>query len=164
MPMTPYIGAHVVAVLYLLTAARWPRIARRIAGAGFIVAGAYNIWTAVSSPSSYVTGFGPHAIPVYRTFIYGLFALHTAAFVIAIALGQLAVGIAILARLRWRKLGYVGAIVFLLAITPLGIGSAAPSTLIFAFALALLLRFDVKCTTLLNSGFSPYSAAPPKSR
>ncbi len=164
MPTAAYIGAQLIAVLYVIAAWRWPRIARMIAGAGFIVAGGYNIWTAVSSPSSYVTGFGPHALPIYRTFIYGVFARYTTAFVIAIALGQLLVGVAISARVRWRKPGYFGAIVFLVAITPLGIGSAAPSTLVFAFAIALLLRFDVKCSTLTNSALSPYSAAQPKSR
>lgn len=147
MPIAPYIAAHVIAVLYLITAFRWPRVARIIAGAGFIAAGAFNIWTALDSPLSYVTGFGPHALPIYRTFIYGVFARHTSAFVIAIALGQLAVGFTIFAQLRFRTFGYLGAIAFLLAITPLGIGSAAPSTLIFAIAIAVLLRFDGKHST-----------------
>ncbi len=154
MPIAPYIGAQVIAALYVIAAMRWQRIARFVAGFGFIVAGGYNIWTALSSPASYVTAFGPHAFPVYRIFIYGVFSRHTTSFVIAIALGQLAVGTAMFARLRWRKLGYVGAVVFLLAITPLGIGSAAPSTLIFAVGMALLLRRDRKCSPVPLVGSS----------
>jgi len=146
MPIAPYIGAQVIAVLFVSATLRWPRIARLLAGISFIVAGGFNISTALSSPSLYVTGFGPHALPIYRTFIYGVFARHAASFVIAIALGQLIVGTAMFAHLRWRKLGYVGAILFLVAITPLDIGSAAPSTLIFAVGLAFLLRCDVKCS------------------
>ena len=73
MPIAPYIGAQVIAALYVIAAMRWQRIARFVAGFGFIVAGGYNIWTALSSPSSYVTAFGPHAFPVYRIFIYGVF-------------------------------------------------------------------------------------------
>ena len=79
-------------------------------------------------------------MPLYRRFIYGAFARHTVAFVLAIAGGQIAVGVLAFAPLPWRRLGYLGAIVFLLAITPLGIGSAAPSTLIFAAGLAFLCR------------------------
>ena len=150
MPIAPYIGTHIVAILFLIAAWRWPRIARFVTGAGFIVAGGYNIWTAITSPSIYVAGFGAHAFPLYRMFIYGVFARHTISFVIAIAVGQIAVGGSMFASLRLRKLGYVGAIVFLLAITPLGFGSAAPSTLIFAVGITLLLRFDVKCSALAS--------------
>lgn len=144
MPIAPYIGAQLVAALYAIAAWRWPRPARVIAGIGFLVAGGFNIWTALHSPSLYVEAFGPQAFPIYRTFIYAVFARHTALFVIAIALGQLAVGAAVFAHRRWRKLGYLGAIAFLVAITPLGIGAAAPSTLIFAIGMALLLRSDGK--------------------
>ena len=148
MPIAPYIGAQVIAVLFVIGTLRWPRIARLLAGISFIVAGGFNILTALSSPSLYVTGFGPHAFPIYKTFIYGVFERHAASFVVAIALGQLAVGTVMFAHVRWRKLGYVGAIVFLVAITPLGIGSAAPSNLIFAVGLALLLFGDMKCSQI----------------
>jgi hypothetical protein len=136
----PYIISHVVAVMYVFVAWRWPRVARWIAGAGFILAGVFNIWTVSTSPEAYVQGFGRYAFPPYRQFIYGAFARHTMAFVLAIAGGQIAVGALAFAPLPWRRLGYLGAIVFLLAITPLGIGSAAPSTLIFAAGMILLCR------------------------
>jgi len=112
MPVGPYIGAQFVATIYALVAWRWPRSARFITAIGFIAAGCFNIWTALDSPSLYVSAFGPGALPVYRTFIYGLFARHAAWFVLAIASGQLAVGASIFGDLRWRKFGYIGAIVF----------------------------------------------------
>jgi hypothetical protein len=136
----PYIASHAAAVMYVVAAWRWPRATRYITGIGFCFAGAFNIWTACTAPGTYVQGFGPHALPLYREFIYGAFARHTAAFVVAIACGQIAVGVLAFVPLPWRKLSYAGAIVFLLAITPLGIGSAAPATLIFAAGIALLLR------------------------
>jgi hypothetical protein len=61
------------------------------------------------------------------------------AFLVAIACGQIAVGVLAFARAPWRRLGYFGAIVFLLAITPLGIGAAVPSRVIFACGIGLLL-------------------------
>jgi hypothetical protein len=136
----PYVVSQVAAVLYVLAAWRWPRATRYATGIGFLFAGAFNVWTASTTPQVYVTGFGPHAIPLYREFIYGAFARHTAAFILAIATGQLAVGVLAFAPLPWRRLSYVGAIVFLLAITPLGIGAGAPATVVFAVGVALLFR------------------------
>jgi len=138
--LRPFIISHVIALLYVMAAWRWPRGTRYVTGACFVFAGAFNTWWATTSPAIYVAAYGPHAIPLYRTFIYGAFARHTAEFVIAIAAGQIAVGVLAFAPLPWRRLSYVGAIVFLLAITPLGIGAAAPSELIFAAGVALLFR------------------------
>jgi hypothetical protein len=135
----PYIVSHVVALIYVLIAWRWPSVARWIAGLGFVTAGAFNLWTSSTTPQIYVEGFGPHAFPPYREFIHGAFALHTTAFVTAIACGQLAAGGLALAPLPWRRLGYAGAIVFLIAITPLGVGAAVPSNLVFAAGIAWLL-------------------------
>jgi hypothetical protein len=136
----PFIVAHVAALVFVLAAWRWPRGTRYVAGAGFLLAGAFNVWLASTSAVTYVAAFGPHAIPIYRRFIYDTFARHTAAIVLAIATGQLAVGVLAFAPLPWRRLSYLGAILFLLAITPLGMGAAAPSTLIFAAGFALLFR------------------------
>ena len=136
----PFIVSHVLALLYVAAAWRWPCGTRYATGAGFAFAGAFNTWWAATSPAIYVAAYGPHAIAPYREFIYGAFARHTSAFVLAIAAGQMAVGVLAFVPLPWRRLSYIGAIVFLLAITPLGIGAAAPSTLIFAAGVALLFR------------------------
>jgi hypothetical protein len=58
----------------------------------------------------------------------------------AIAVGQLAVAILVALRGRAAQLGLVGAIAFLLAIAPLGRGSAFPFSLVASLAAALLLR------------------------
>jgi hypothetical protein len=128
----PLVVSHAVAILFVIAAWRWPRVIRCVGGVAFLFAGAFNIWVAHTNAIVYVRGFGPHAIPLYRNFIYGDFARHTSAIVDAIAAGQIAVGALAFTPLPWRKLSFIGAIVFLLAITPLGIGAAAPSTLIFA--------------------------------
>jgi hypothetical protein len=137
--VAPFIASHAVAILFALIAWRRPSIARWVAGLGFVAAGAFNLWTAATTPQVYVEGFGPHAFPPYREFIYGAFARHTREFVTAIACGQMAAGLLAFAPLPWRRLGYAGAIVFLIAITPLGVGAAVPSNLIFAAGVARLL-------------------------
>ncbi len=136
----PYVTTHVVAVAYVAVAWRWPRVARWILGVGFLFAGIFNIRMVFNSPHLYVEGFGPHAVAPYRQLIYGAFARHTAAFIVPIACGQMVVGALALLPVADPVLGYIGAITFLLAITPLGIGAAAPSTLIFAAGVALLFR------------------------
>jgi hypothetical protein len=89
----------------------------------------------------YVEGFGPTAIPLYQAFIEGPFARNPALFVLPIALGQLLCGLAVLfGRGRWVRLGLVGCIVFLVAITGLGVGCAFPANLVMAIGPALLLR------------------------
>jgi hypothetical protein len=72
--VVPYIAGHVIAVMYVIAAWRWPRAAGFITGVGFVFAGGFNIWTACTSPGTYVQAFGPHALAPYRAFIYGAFA------------------------------------------------------------------------------------------
>ncbi|HUO15502.1 MAG TPA: hypothetical protein VMX38_10995 [Verrucomicrobiae bacterium] len=136
--IAPYVVSHVFAVLFVVLAWRRPGIARIIAGFGFLLAGIFNLRTALTTPHVYVDGFGPHALWFYRTFIYGSFARHTLLFVGAIACGQLAIGILSFTPDLWRRLGYIGAILFLVAITPLGLCATAPSTLIFAAGFLIL--------------------------
>ena len=140
--VVPYIHSLALAIAYCLAAWKWPRVARFTLGIGFLFASLFNIWWALRSPGVYVQAYGPRAISLYREFIYGVFARHTAAFVTAIACGQFVIGALAFARLPWRKVAYAGAIVFLLAISPLGIGAGFPSSLILAGAIGLLFRRD----------------------
>jgi hypothetical protein len=110
-----------------------------VTGFGFAVAGAFNLWTANTTPQVYVEGFAPYAFAPYREFILGAFARHTREFVTAIACGQMTAGLLIFAPIPWRRVGYAGAIMFLIAITGLGVGAAAPSNLILAGGVATLL-------------------------
>ncbi len=140
----PYLVSNIAAVIFLLAAWRWRGVARYILGVGFVVAGLFNSWAALHSPQIYVQGFGPHSLSLYRAFIYGTFSRHVRLFVLAIACGQVLVGVLAFAPRPWRTLSSSGAIIFLLAITPLGIGSAAPAPLIFAIGVVLLFRENGK--------------------
>jgi len=136
----PVIVGNLVALVLLLIAARAPGLARYIVAAGFIATGIFNLYYALHAPILYVTGYGPLAIWPYDRFIYGPFARHTAAFVIAIAIGQCVSGLLVLLPGWWRRLGLAGAIAFLLAITGLGWGSAFPAGLILAAGVWLVYR------------------------
>lgn len=136
--LAPYIISNVLAVLLLLCAFKWPSFVRWFSVALFIGAALFNAYTGIVDPASYVEGFGPGAAALYRRFITGFFAAHASAIIIAIAAGQLAVGL-LMARDGTLRLGVLGAAIFLVAIMPLGVGSAFPFSL-FAIAALVVMR------------------------
>lgn len=80
-------------------------------------------------------------LELYRSFIHGFFSEYTQAIVLAITFGQLSVTALISCNGDLLKLGVLGGVIFFIAIAPLGIGSAFPSTLLMAIALIAMRRF-----------------------
>lgn len=133
------IASNVVALAMLLACWRWKNAGRLLYVALFLWAAIANLHTARTAPEMYV-GFAPYAIGPYRHFITGFFAAHVASIVSAIAVGQFAIALLLSLRGEAVRIGLVGAIVFLLAIAPLGRASAFPCTLILALGAHLLRR------------------------
>jgi hypothetical protein len=137
----PYIISNVLGLFLILVAAKWPRIAKALFVTLFLGSGLVNMYLALTKPRLYVTGFGPVAVlGIYRTFIYGFFGSHTGLIVLFIAIGQL--GVAGLLALNDRPLlvGLLGSVLFLVAIAPLGLGSAFPSSILMAVGVMLMYR------------------------
>jgi len=116
----------------------------RLAGRVFFVllfswAAFVNMRLAFVDPTAYL-GYAPLAwSDWYRDFIRGFFAAHITAIVAVIAVGQATIAVLVATTGRAVSLGLWGAIVFLVAIAPLGVGSGFPTTLIMAWAAGLLL-------------------------
>jgi hypothetical protein len=138
--MLPVILANLVAVILALSSYNFPRFMRFIWGLIFIVAGIVNLITVYNEPGIYVDAYGPAAIDAYKDIIYGPFSKKPAVYVTLIAAGQMLAGSLIWSGRFWYYLGLVGGILFLLAIAPLGVGSAFPSTVIMALGLILMMR------------------------
>ena len=115
---------------------RW-KIGKISWGIFFILAGSFNIFTVIKNPDAYLC-YRNHAVDFYKFFIDGVFSSFTIFIVSLIGTGQILVGIFLLKKGRLFLLGILGGVVFLVAIAPLGIGSAFPSTLLMAFSLILL--------------------------
>ena len=150
-----HVASVVVAFLMLGAALRWPGAARVVFAVLYLWASQENLRVAFTSPADYQGYADLTWSRSYREFITGFFAEHTTSIVTSIALGQLAIGFLLLSRGARVKLGLAGAIVFLLAIVPLGVGSGFPSTLIMAAGCAWLLRerfTDVASRSLLGAG------------
>jgi hypothetical protein len=135
-----YIGSNVFAILLVLLAARWPRVARLLFSVGFIGAGIWNMTMALMRTTFYVATYGPLATPPYQAFIYGPFAANPALFVVPVAIGELAIGMLAIGKGNWLRLGMVGVVIFLAAIAPMGVGSAFPFSIFGIVAAYLLFR------------------------
>ena len=131
-----------VGFVMFVWALRSPRAGRVLLSALFVWAAGTNLRVALTAPGDYLNFAQFAVLDVYRAFILGYFARHTAAIIAAIAVGQAVIAF-LLAADGWpRRLGYVGAMVFLLAIVPLGTGSGFPATVLMALAAAEVLHAD----------------------
>jgi len=133
----PYVITNAIAFLLIFICYKWPKVGKVAWGIIFMLAGIFNIYTGISNPQSYVD-FGQSAVGLYQKFIYGVFSSYTSLIVSLIALGQILVGIFLFMKRTPFLLGILGGIIFLVAISPLGVGSAFPSTLLMSISLALL--------------------------
>lgn len=141
--LTPYLIAQAVAVGFLVTAWKSTRLARLLFVLLFVWASATNLYLGLTQPAIYGE-YAAFAVPVYRDFITGWFSRYSYLMVPTIAIGQLLIGVGMLLRGGWVRLACVGAIVFLLSIAPLLVGSGFPFSLIVSWAVWLVLTNDHK--------------------
>lgn len=134
----PYTISQIVFLLLLFVSWRWFTVGRVLWILIFFAAGLFNFYTASTQPEVYVMYADGALLPFYKQFILGDFANHAALYVKLIAIGQVLVSFLMMLNGRLFKLGCLGCIIFLLAISPLGIGSALPATIIGAAALFFL--------------------------
>ena len=137
-----YVGSNVFSLLLILICIRKPHVGRTLFAIGFLAAGLFNTWAVTSNPQTYVAIYGSTAIEPYRLFITGPFAANPALVVIPIALGQVLVGLFSSTSGQTAKLGLLGSMLFLLAICPLGVGSAFPAPLLMAIAALQLFTLE----------------------
>jgi hypothetical protein len=138
--LVPFVVSNAVAVALLVVAYLWPKVARWLFVGIFIAAGLFNIYTAITQPEVYLMYGELALLRFYRDFINGAFSQYTMLFILAIALGQLAVGVLLSRPDPLLRLGVLGACIFLAAIAPLGVGSAFPFSLIAIAALTVMYR------------------------
>ncbi len=129
-----------LAALVMLLVSQWaPRVGRLLFVPLFAWAAQVNMRTAIGQPEVYLD-YAPLAVlAFYRDFILGFFARHITLLVGTVAIAQAGIAILILMPRPFPHLALVAAIIFLLAIAPLGVGSGFPSTVIMALAATVLL-------------------------
>jgi murein DD-endopeptidase MepM/ murein hydrolase activator NlpD len=134
------LGSAIVALFMLIVSLRSRGIGRKLFAGLFGWAAAMNAWTALTSPADYLGYAGLTVSDLYRGFILGFFGQHITSIVVGIAVGQACIAIALLRGRQWQRAGLAAAVMFLLAIVPLGIGAGVPAPVILALGAGMLWR------------------------
>ncbi len=135
-----YIISNAVSLLILGLSWKMQRVARLLLFIIFAWAGWTNWNEAIVAPQFYLDYGNLTFSGLYRDFIYGWFSTHITLAVGFVATCQALIAFSILLKGRIFRIGAVGAVVFLIAIAPLGVGSAFPCTVILAISFWLLIR------------------------
>lgn len=146
--MGPHLASIVFALLLAVAAWKRPNLGRAVFVIVFALASLLNTYIALTAPDQYLDYANLTESPLYRALILGPFARHVVELVLAIACGQAMIALGLTMRGVLARGAALGGIVFLVAIAPLGVGSAFPSSLLMAGGLAALLRHGLDETLL----------------
>ncbi len=134
-----HVLAIIVSVALALMAFVWPRLAR----VGYAVLfgwAAWANWHALAHYPALYRDYGDLAVSgLYVEFIRGFFAYHVMFFVGAVVLCEMLVVAGLIWGGDFARVVLFGAILFLIALAPLGVGSGFPATLIMAVGAARLM-------------------------
>ena len=135
-----YLISNVISLVILLASWKYYRISRLMFFIVFAWASCTNWNEAIIAPQFYLDYAGLTFSGLYRAFILGWFSSHITLAVGFIATCQALIAISMLLKGWLFKAGAIGAIIFLLAIAPLGVGAAFPCTIILAVGMWSLMR------------------------
>ena len=138
--LTLYIISNMVALFMLWAGWKNQHLLRFLLFLVFAWASWTNWNEALVAPQFYLDYADVTFSGLYRHFINGWFSTHITLAVGVIATCQALIALSMLLKGWIFKTGATGAIIFLVAIGPLGIGAAFPCTLIMAASIWLLLR------------------------
>ncbi|MDX2045440.1 MAG: hypothetical protein SFU87_01555 [Chitinophagaceae bacterium] len=141
--LVPYIISQVAAIIILVVAWKKTKWARVLFSVLFYWASATNMYIGLTNPDSYLDN-ARLAIPLYRDFINGWFSHYNHIIIPLIAIGQFMIATGMLLKDWWVKWACIAAIIFLLSIAPLMVGSAFPFSLIVSVAAWLIIINDSK--------------------
>jgi len=140
--LIPYIITNLISIGLIYLAYRYPKACIISFMIIFFFAAIVNTIIVFTNPDAYIKGFGSTAyLDFYKRFIYEEFKLRTQLYVLLISIFQIIISFSLISRF-WLifSLGVNGGIIFLLAIAPLGVGSAFPSTILMAIAMYIMRR------------------------
>jgi hypothetical protein len=136
-----YLVVQAIGIAFLIAAFRNTRTARWMLSLLFLYAGVHNMYIGIASPDTYLE-FSKLSLGFYSSFIDGWFSRYNHIMIPAIAAGQLLIGTGMLLRDWWVKWSCIGAIIFLVSIIPLMVGSGFPFSITVSLAAYLVLVDD----------------------
>ena len=141
--LVAYIISNALAIIFLVCSIIWPRVGRLLYVLLFAWASWANWNMAMNNPQDYLSYADLVFFPGYRSFILGWFSNHIQLSVGLIATAQGVIALLLAMKGFLYRVALIGGILFLVAIIPLGLGSAFPCTLILAIGLILLSSQDL---------------------
>uniref|UniRef100_A0A7S2XIR5 Uncharacterized protein n=1 Tax=Attheya septentrionalis TaxID=420275 RepID=A0A7S2XIR5_9STRA len=134
----PWFLSNMVGFCLLWIAIKFPQVSRKTWGFLLILASLVNSYVVLTDPTGYIE-YGVVAIPPLQHFIYSKFFASPTVLVLPIAICQGIIGLVLLRSQNQRlvKAGLMGATIFFFGVSLLGIGSAFPSSLIYASTMML---------------------------
>ena len=139
--LTWYIISNIVGVIFMWLASKRPRIARMFFVLLFGWAFYFNLTSSIRTPEIYLT-YSEMACSFLSRFINGWFSRNITMMVATIAIGQGLLAAGFLLRGIWVKCASLGAMIFLIAIAPLGVGAAFPFSVTVSIAAFLVMKND----------------------
>lgn len=133
-----YLSCNAFAVFLLWASKSRPALARIILFLLFLFASGVNAYVALHAPWRY-RDYADSAMPLYKQFIIGVFIPVITPMVLTIALCQLIIALAMTAKGQMFRVGCWAAIIFCIAIAPLGLYAAFPMPLLLAWAIFRLM-------------------------
>lgn len=139
--LVPYLISQAVSIVILIVAWRNTKTARGLFAVLFLWASGTNMYYGITEPQMYMD-YADLALPFYRDFIQGWFSNYKHILIPIIAIGQLIIAIGMVLKDGMVRLACIGAIIFLLGIIPLMVGSAFPFSISVSLAAYLILKND----------------------
>lgn len=138
----PWIISNILALILVLTARKKTKLARLFFALLFSWASWINYSTAHTTPNVYLEYATFTPFKIYYDFITGWFKLHITEMLSLISIGQALIAIGMLLKTWLLRLACYAAILFFIAIMPLGIGSGFPFGILAIIALYFILKND----------------------
>lgn len=136
-----YVVSNLAGILFLLAAVKKPKLARLMFVLLFSWAAWINYITAHITPGDYINYAGM-SFGFYKDFINGWFKDNITVMVTLISIGQSFIAVGMILKGWWVRLACAGVIIFLIAIAPLGVGSAFPFSITVSLAAFFILKKD----------------------
>jgi len=152
--INPYTVVSAFILILLALAIFKPQAARIVSGVFFLVMGlGVNLAVLLIDPALFVAAGENALLPVYRWFFTQVLASAPVPFAILLILFETVVGVLILSKGRWVKLGLAGGIAFSLWITFAGTMMLTSPGFAIVFGLLLRHTFDRSLLDMIGSVF-----------
>ena len=136
----PIFIGNLLAIILMLLSYHFPRVLRVVWGAIFITMGIISLITVYNNPSVFIDLIGSKPVKFYQEFINKTLLKNPGAYISLLGVIQILFGGMIWSRKVWFILGCIGAVLFLLAILPLGVALTFPLTIFMALSIIFLMR------------------------